>query len=203
MIRLYGTSMSRANRCLWVLEELGLSYEHVPVGFSGESKTADYLHINPNGRVPALEDDGQILWESIAINFYLADKYGSDPFWPRNVELRGQCYKWSLWAVNEIEPRVSAIMLHRVWNPPERRDADIARRSFDDLIGPLRILDQHLSNRQFLLGDRFTLADVNVASISRALFLTLKMDLSESPVVESWFKKCVGRETYQRVLAMK
>ncbi len=203
MMRLYGTSLSRANRCLWALEELGLTYEHVPTGFSGENRTAEYLQINPNGRVPALEDDGRILWESIAINLYLADKYGSDPFWPRSVERRGERYQWSLWAVNEIEPRASAMMAHRVWNPPERRNPEAAQQAFEEMEGPLRILDQHLSTRPFLLGDVFTIADVNVASISRALFFTLKMDLSEWPIVVSWFTRCTGRETYRRVLAMK
>ena len=127
--------MSRANRCLWALEELGLAYEHVPIGFTGESRAPDYLRINPNGRVPALEDDGEVLWESIAINLYLADKYGSDPFWPGNPKLRGKCYQWSLWAVNEMEPRISALMAHHVWNPPEHRDPGAAERALEELKG--------------------------------------------------------------------
>jgi glutathione S-transferase len=128
MIRLYGTAISRANRCLWALEELGLAYEHVPTRFNEESKTREYLHINPNGRVPTLVDGDEVLWESIAINLYLADKYGAVPFWPRSPEERGKVYQWSLWAVNEIEPRASTLMAHRMWNPPEQRDPEVAMR---------------------------------------------------------------------------
>lgn len=203
MIRLYGTSMSRANRCLWVLEELKLRYEHLPIGFAGETKSRDYLKINPNGRVPALDDGGEILWESIAINLYLADKYGADPFWPANHVGRGKCYQWSLWAVNDIEPRVSTIMAHQIRNPPERRDPEIARQALEELKDAFRILEEHLCDRQYLLGDAFTVADINVASIMRGLFLTLKIDFSEWQLAERWFKRCSERDTYQRVLAMK
>jgi glutathione S-transferase len=195
--------MSRANRCLWALEELGLRYQHVPIGFTGELKNPDYLKMNPNGRVPILEDAGEILWESIAINFYLADKYGAHPFWPSSAEGRGKCYQWSFWAVNEIEPRVAVIMAHRIRNPPERRDPETARQSLEELKGPFGVLEEHLSSRQYLLGDAFTIADINVASIARALYLTLKIDLSEWPRAAGWFKRCAGRDTYQRVLAMK
>lgn len=204
MIKLYGTSMSRANRCLWALEELGLPYEHIPTRFAGgESRTPDYLKINPNARVPSLDDGGNIFWESIAINLYLADRYGKEPFWPSDPLLRGKCYHWSLWAVNEIEPRVSALMAHRVWSAPAKRDPEAERQALDQLKGPFRILDAHLRGRDYLLGAEFTIADVNVASVARALVLTLKIDLSESPVAKAWLEKCLGREAYQRVLGMK
>src|ERR1700691_1886653 len=152
MMRLYGTAMSRANRCLWALEEIGQPYEHIPTNFGEETRRPDYLKINPNGRVPALEDGGEILWESIAINLYLADKYGKEPFWPSNPQMRGKCYQWSFWAVNEIEPRVSALNAHRIWNPPEQRDPQVAQRAIDELKGPFRILDEHLKQRSHLLG---------------------------------------------------
>ena len=71
MLKLYGTAKSRSARCLWALEELGLKYEHVPVETT-KAKSADHLRVNPNGHVPALEDNGQIFWESMAINLYLA-----------------------------------------------------------------------------------------------------------------------------------
>ena len=168
MIKLYGTSKSRANRCLWALEELGLDYEHIPVNFGEESHRPAYLAINPNGRVPALDDNGVILWESIAINLYLADKYGTAPLWPHNPDLRGKCYQWSLWAVNEIEPRVYTLMAHRVWKPPGQRDQTAVRRAIEELIEPFRILNDALKGGSYLVGGAFSIADLNVASISRA-----------------------------------
>jgi glutathione S-transferase len=81
MIKLYGTSKSRSARALWTLEELGLKYEHVPVETT-KAKSPEHLRLNPNGHVPVLEDDGKIFWESMAINLYLAAKYGKAPLWP-------------------------------------------------------------------------------------------------------------------------
>ena len=80
MIKLYGTVMSRAGRAAWALEELGLKYEHVPISFQGDTRKPEYLKINPNGHIPAIDDDGLIVWESMAINLYLAEKYGKAPF---------------------------------------------------------------------------------------------------------------------------
>src|SRR6516162_4579808 len=98
MIKLYGQARSRASRALWMLAELGIAYEHVPVRPYTESRALDYLRINPNGHIPALEDDGFILWESLAINLYLAEKYASAPMWPANMRDHARTYQWSLWA---------------------------------------------------------------------------------------------------------
>ena len=85
MIKVYGTARSRAGRALWALEELGLKYEHVAVNASGESRKPEHLKINPNGHIPAIDDNGTIVWESMAINLYLAEKYGKGGLWPSTV----------------------------------------------------------------------------------------------------------------------
>jgi len=90
--------------------------------------------------------------------------------------------------VNDIEPRVSAIIAHRIRNPLERRDPEVARQALAELKGPFGILEEHLSNRQYLLGDAFSIADINFASIARGLLLTLKVDLSEWRLAESWLR---------------
>ena len=75
-VKLYGTSKSRALRSIWAIEETGIEYEHIPTSFAGDSKKPEYLAINPNGRVPSLVDGDLVLFESMAINLYLAKKYG-------------------------------------------------------------------------------------------------------------------------------
>src|SRR5882757_8978710 len=94
MVKLYGTSKSRSLRSLWALEELGVKYEHVPTEVA-KAKTSEHLKVNPNGHLPALEDAGVILWESLAINLYLAEKYGNGSLWPASVEDHGRTYQWN------------------------------------------------------------------------------------------------------------
>src|SRR5215470_18692949 len=102
MLKIYGSSMSRAMRPLWTAEELGLKFEHIPIPVP-ETHKPDYLKVNPNGHIPSIDDDGLILWESMAIDLYLAEKYGKAPFWPSKVEDRGRAYQWSFWGMTETE----------------------------------------------------------------------------------------------------
>src|SRR3977135_1717358 len=96
MIKVYGTSRSRSGRALWALEELGLKYEHVPVNASGEARKAEPLRVNPDGPIPAIvDDDGTIVWESMAINLYLAEKYGKNGLWPATVDEQGSGHQWA------------------------------------------------------------------------------------------------------------
>jgi glutathione S-transferase len=90
MLKLYGHARSRASRSLWMLEEVGIPYEHVPIRPHTESREPQYLRINPNGHIPSLDDDGFILWESLAINLYLAEKYAKPPLWPADVQARAR-----------------------------------------------------------------------------------------------------------------
>src|SRR5271167_1305040 len=112
MIKLYGTSKSRSARSLWALEELGLKYEHVPVETT-KAKSPEHLKLNPNGHVPVLEDDGKIFWESMAINLYLAAKYGKAPLWPESHEGRGHAVQWSFWGMTEAEPHLLTVLRNR------------------------------------------------------------------------------------------
>jgi glutathione S-transferase len=121
MLKLHGTSMSSAGRCLWALEELGLEYEHIPTPIA-DTRTPAHLKINPNGHIPVLEDDGLVFFESIAINLYLADKYGRDSLWPASAEDRGRAYQWSFWAVNELEPHLILMIRQEMFMPPEQFD---------------------------------------------------------------------------------
>src|SRR6185437_13590234 len=121
MIKFYGTSKSRSARSLWAIEELGLKYEHLPTEVP-KAKSADHLKINPNGHIPAIDDDGVILWESMAINLYLAEKYGKNSLWPASVEDHGRAYQWSFWGITELEGHFLTLLSHKMFLPPDQRD---------------------------------------------------------------------------------
>jgi glutathione S-transferase len=202
MTKLYGSAMSRAGRSLWALEEAGVKFEHVPLGFSGETRKPEYLKINPNGHVPALDDDGTIIWESMAINLYVAERYGKAPLWPATVEGHGACYQWSLWAMTEVEKPLLDIFNNRILLPAEKKDETVALAAIETLKTPMKVLDEHLHKSEYLLGKEFTIADLNVASVM-SLAPYIQLDLSATPTAQKWLTKCLARPANQRVAAMK
>src|SRR5262245_47270491 len=131
MLKVYGTRQSRAFRTVWLVEELGVPYELVPTQFATDAKEPQYLAINPNGKVPALVDDDVTLFESMAINLYLARKYDRAGLQPRSLEDEARAVQWSFWGMTEIEPPLMQILLNRMFLPPTQRDEAAARAGED------------------------------------------------------------------------
>lgn len=201
MTKLHGTSRSRSARSLWALEELGVNYEHNPMPTT-DAKSAAHLKLNPNGHVPVLEDDGVVLWESMAINLYLADKYGKDSMWPSNAAGRAAAYQWSFWAMTEVEPHLITVLRNRVMNAPDQRDEKAASAAVEALKAPMNALEEALKGKEYLLGKTFTIADLNVAAVMSWIPM-MKLDLSSTPNVEAWLQKCLGREANKKVRGLK
>ena len=199
-MKLHGTSKSRSARSLWALEELGVKYDHVPVEVA-KAKSPEHLKINPNGHIPALEDNGHVIWESMAINLYLAEKYGKPPFWPATPEGHADCLKWSFWGMTEVEPHLMTLLVNRIFLPADQRDEKAAQKAADALKAPLKVLDDQLGRHEYLLGNEFSIADLNVAAIL-SFALLVKLDMSATPKVQAWLQKCLNREANQRVRKM-
>jgi glutathione S-transferase len=175
-----------------MLKELGLPFEHVPVGFTdGSTRRPEFLAINPNGRVPVLDDDGFIVIESMAINLYLARKYGG-PLAPQDLREEALATQWSFWVVTEVEkPLLFAAANTRLFAEGSR-DAEQARMAIAKLDRPLRVLDAHLAQRPWLLGERFSVADLNVATVMD-LAPQCGISLSDWPRAQAWHQRCLAR----------
>jgi glutathione S-transferase len=197
MLKLYGSSKSRSARCLWALEELGLKYEQIPVE-PAKAKTPENFKVNPNGHVPTLEDDGQIFWESMAINTYLCAKYGKAPLWPAAVEDRGHVAQWSFWGMTEAEPHLVTVLRNRLLLPPDQRNEKAAEDAVGAIQSPLKVLDGALKGREYLLGKDFTIADLNLSAIMSFAMLA-KIDLGGVPAMGAWLQKCLARPAFQKV----
>ncbi len=197
MIKLYGVPMSRAIRPLWMLEELGLEYEHVKIHFAtGETRSPEFLKINPNGHIPALVDGDLTLCESMAINLYLARKYDQG-LWPKSVEDEARTYQWSIWSMTEIEEPLVTAMVHRLLLPEDQREAAKADDAEQRFRKPLAVLDAALADRDYLLGDAFTVADLNVASVMLTASLG-KIDIADAPNASAWLQRCTSRPAMAR-----
>ena len=198
-LRIYGIARTRAFRALWIAKELGLDYEHIPIeiGAAG-ARQPDYLAINPNGSLPAIEDDGFVLWESLAITLYLAKKHGR--LYPSTLEGEARAWQWSLWSVQEVDRGVNIWSLHAVRLPPEDRDPQRLAEALKVIEAPFRVLDGALAGRSYLLGNGFTVADLNVAAvISRAI----DMDLAATPRLGDWLRRCLERPAARDARALR
>lgn len=194
MIRLYGITQSRAFRPLWMLHELGLSFEHVKLDYHGEDlQQPDYLALNPNGRIPTLVDGDLVLWESMAINLYLARRYGAElGLWPDDVEGEALAWQWSFWVMGEVERALLSVLMHSRVLPAEKRDPERARRDAGLLRQPFAVLDRNLAGRSHLAADRFTVADLNVAAVlSWAKPARIRLD--DYPHLTAWLERCLER----------
>src|SRR5262249_27124263 len=159
-LRIYGIARTRAFRALWMAQELGLAYEHLPVEIGAEgARTAEFLAINPNGRLPVIVDDGFVLFESLAITLYLAKKHA-----PGTLEGEARAWQWSFWAVAEVDRGVNIWSLHAVRLPAAERDAGKRAEALQVLAAPFRVLDAAVAAQPYLVGENFTVADLNVAA---------------------------------------
>ena len=200
-LRIYGMARTRAFRALWIAMELGIGYEHIPVeiGDAG-ARAPEFLAINPNGRLPAIVDDGFVLVESLAITLYLAKKHSAGRLYPATLEGEAKAWQWTLWALTEVDRGVNIWSLHAVGLPPQERDTAKRDEALAVLMAPFQVLDQAFVAQPYLLGADFTVADLNVAAvISRAV----EMDLSATPRLKAWLHRCLERPAARQALALK
>jgi glutathione S-transferase len=200
-LRIYGIARTRAFRPLWMAMELGIDYEHDPVeiGDAG-ARTPEFLAINPNGRLPVIVDDGFVLFESLAITMYLAKKHSPGKLYPATIEGEARLWQWTSWALTEVDRGVNIWSLHAVRLPEAERDVAKREEALKVVAAPFKVLDAAVAAQPYLLGDNFTVADLNVAAvISRAV----DMDLSAVPNLKAWLTRCLERPAARRALALK
>jgi glutathione S-transferase len=189
-LTIYGSPRSRTMRTLWAAAELGLAYDHVPVEWNDPAlKQPAFLALNPAGAIPTIVDDGFALGESLAINLYLGKRYGADgaqPLYPSDPRDEAEVWRWSLWAQAHLEP----------WVQRDARFEPLRASASDTLEAATRAglatLEHALSERDWLVGKHFTVADLNVAGVlspSRARGL----DLGRYPATAAWLARCYDR----------
>jgi len=201
MLQLYGNTRSRALRCLWMLEEVGQPYQLVEKSTrADELQSAEYLRLNPNARIPTLIDGDLVLWESMAINLYLAQKY-EGPMHCADPAVLGLAAQWSFWSMLEIEHLLLHLLEHRALLAEFSRDASAVERNELLLKRPLKVLNDALVPHGHLAGKDYTVADLNVASIL-VWGKMARLDLSAYPALTEWLNLCLARSAYGRVRAI-
>lgn len=191
-LKIYGPLLSRARRTLWIARELGLDFEQISLDMQAlEHKQPWYLNINPVGKVPAIDDNGYILWESFAINLYLAKKYDS-PLKPKNLEEEGKILQWTFFAATELDGASVQYALHSMFLEPEKRIPAMAQSSLELFQRFMDVVEAEFAKHPYLLGEEFTLADLNLAG-SIGFAYRIGMDLSAWPKTSAWLDRCLSR----------
>lgn len=214
MLKIYGCYKSRATRVLWLTEELELAYEHVPVVQAGKldnplaadapinTQSPAFLAVNPFGAIPALEDDGLVLFESLAITLYLAKQYGGE-MGPKDLEEDALMMQWALFAATEIES--NALKISRIFGDGRlnseagQSEAAAAARL---LKRPIAVLEQHFAKNAFAVSDRFTVADINLAEIVRYAQPYAPL-FAANPNLKAWLERCQSRPAFKAMWAAR
>ncbi len=210
MLTIYGVYRSRASRNIWLAGELGLPFKHVPVIQANRVKeplaadaplntrSPSFLKVNPGGQIPSIDDDGFVMHQSLAINLYLAKKHGG-ALAPANVAEDGLMTMWTLWAAADVEPHSIQVLYNLVGKPPAERDAKLAAASIEALKPHFATLDRHLAKTGFVVGNRFTVADINVAEVIRYA-MPAKGLFEAAPNVAKWLAACHARAAFKAMM---
>lgn len=200
MIKLYGPKTSRVLMCGWVLDELGVEYQHVDMSME-EIKAPAFREKNLNAKVPVLEDGDLVLFESMAIALYLVKTYGAGTLWPADEADQARALQWAFWSATELEPNMVTMFGQTLFTPPDQRDEKKLADAREKVDKALAVLNETLADRDWLLGAQFSVSDINAASVLAPAHRLLKMDLSHLPHVERWQQACAGRRHYEPMAA--
>jgi glutathione S-transferase len=202
MITLYGSARSSAGRCVWALEEAGIPYELKNVDFkTKENKSETFLKINPNGKVPAMVDGSLNLFESMAINNYIAEKYKPELL-GTTIEERAISAQWSFWSTSELQDPIIQVFIQKVFVPEDKRSQAVIDENMAKLPGLLSILDKSLAGKTYLNGKTFTLADLNTQSVV-GIAPMIGFDISPYKNVDLWLKAITDRPAFQKYMSLR
>ncbi len=200
MLQLWGRKDAfNVQKVLWFLDELNLEYDHIPAGGShGKLDTAEFLAMNPHGRVPVISDNGHIVWDSHAILRYLAEKYSAVSYWPKEPKLRSNIDSWMNWQHTSLQPAFMDKIFWAFYRTPEdKRNSDIINEGIKLCSDYFKILDKQLAERKYICGDEITLADI-VIGTTLYRFFSLTIEQPEVPNVKRWYGLLQQRPAYQR-----
>ena len=202
MITIYGSPRSSAGRCIWALEEAGVAFTQKDVDMKNkEHRSAEFLKINPMGKVPAMVDGDVTLFESMAINYYIADTYKKELLGTSALE-KGLSMQWSFWATSELQPPIIEVFIQKVFVPEDKRDQNIIEKNLNKLPELLTVLNNSLADKKYLAGNQFTIGDINTASVV-SICPMMGVDLGAYPNIQSWLGIISDRPAYQKYQGLR
>ena len=200
MVQIWGRMSSlNVRKVVWAAQETGVPFTRTDAGLAfGIVKTPEYLRLNPNAQVPTLQDGDLVLWESNVIVRYLCARYAPD-LYPQDLAQRFDAERWMDWQQTSLNPAGAPAFIQLFRTPQDKRDPAIINKSVATMTPLLTLLDQHLSQRNYLGGDNFGMADIPVACDIHRWF-GLPQTRPELPHLERWFASILARPATRGVL---
>jgi glutathione S-transferase len=190
-------------KVLWCLAELDLPHQRIDAGLQfGKNDTAEYLAMNPNGRVPTLVDGDYVLWESNSIMRYLNLAYGKgSPIYPQEAKVRAGVDRWLDWTLSTLQPVDRPVFWGLVRTPPEKRDMAALQKAAGAEAVVWRVVEAQLASRRFIEGEEFTIADIALGAYARRWLGVEGVTKPKQPNIERWFAQFASRPGFAKFIA--
>ncbi len=198
MKELFETNPTRSNRAKWALEEIGAIYTSRPLNLQkGEHKAAEYLAVNPLGKVPTYRTDDYTIQESVAIVMQLIDENPEAGLAPKiGTPERAEYYQWCVFSVAEMDPTLSEIMMHTMYLPEDQKNAQIAEKAVENFAKQAAMLSNRLEGRKYLVGTTFSGADIAVGfSCNWAAYIG---QLEKYPILATYYQGLTERPGFKK-----
>ena len=198
MLKVYGRKNSiNVQKVMWIVGELRIAYERLDIGGTfGQNDQDWYLAMNPMGRVPVLDDEGYVLWESHTIIRYLVRQYGEGAWYPGDVKASGNVDKWMDWKIGFLQPALHAAFWGLIRTPEADRDMSAIRNSSAESAKLLGILDSHLQGQDYIAGEAISIADVPLGALTYRWY-GLDVEHPDYQNLRAWYERLCERPAYQ------
>jgi glutathione S-transferase len=199
VLTIYGrTNSVNVQKVLWCLGELAVPYTRIDAGLThGKNTEPWYLALNPNGKVPLLQDGSFTLWESNTIVRYLAAKHGSSGLCPQSLETRALAEKWMDWQLSTLIRPVSIVFQNLYRRPPAERDAAAIERNLREANQAMGVLDAHLADQLYVAGAAFSMGDIPVGAVAHRWLEIPGIDRPPLPAVRAWRARLAERAAFR------
>ncbi len=201
LVKIWGRINSiNVRKVVWAAQECGVNFERTDAGMAfGIVKTPPYLAMNPNAKVPTLQDGELVLWESNVIVRYLCAKYGNETLYPQDLAQRFNAERWMDWQQTTFNPASGPAFHQLIRTPEAQRDPAIIVQSVAALAPLLEQLNTHLADRTYIAGDHFSMADIPLGCEIHRWF-GLPQARPTLPHIERWYASISARPATQNVL---
>jgi len=199
MLKIWGRRDAfNVQKVMWLIGELGLEHERIDAGGPfGGLDTPEFRAMNPHGRIPVIDDDGTVVWESHSIVRYLSAKYGRGSFWREDPAERSRSDRWMDWMLATLQRDFMDLFRGFYRTPEAQRDLKMIQQLIAQCADHYRLLDRHLAVQPFLAGDRLTMGDIP-AGTSLYRYFELEIERPALPHVSAWYERLRERAPYRQ-----